>query len=56
MGLDVPDVVEVYQLDEDLEWSRDDIEAEELESEVTLDDFSNFNNVPDDREEDETND
>lgn len=50
------DVIELYQLDEDLEWSRDDIDAEELLFEVPLNDFSNFNTVLNDCEEDETND
>lgn len=49
-GLDVPNIVELYLLDEDLEWSRDDIDAEELVFEVPLEDFSNFNTVRDDCE------
>lgn len=40
----------------DFEWSRDDIDAEVLECEVPLEAFSYINNVPDDREQDETND
>lgn len=56
MCVDVPSIVEPVQFEDDIEWSRDNIDVEEIDLEVQLDIMFNLDPIADDREEVETDD